>query len=134
MQQFPLTALVTLLSLLLYVAMMLGVSWARRKYAVAPPAMTGDVRFERSVRVHANTLESLAVYLPSLWLFAAWWGDGLAAAMGIVWIVGRLIYWLGYSRGSGLRRLGFPIQGAANIGLLLGALLGVLRGLLEFIP
>ena len=131
MQQFPLTSLATVCALLLYIALMLSVSAARRKYKIAPPAVVGDPQFERHVRAHANTLESLAIFLPSLWLFASWWGDLPAATLGAIWIVGRLIYWAGYVRGSSLRRVGFPIQGAANTILLLGALVGVLQSLTE---
>jgi glutathione S-transferase len=127
MQQFPLTALATLLALLLYIVLMLSVSAARRKYKIPPPALTGQPDFERRVRVHANTLESLAVFLPSLWLFTSWWGDQLAAALGFLWIFGRVIYWIGYLSDSILRRVGFPIQGAANIILLLGAFAGVVQ-------
>jgi len=129
MQQFPMTALVTLLALLFYIILMLAVSWARRKYGIAPPAMIGNEHFERHVRVHANTLESLVVFLPSIWLFAAWHGDHLAALLGVIWIVGRLVYWKGYVEGSALRRIGFPVQGAANILLLVGAFIGVVQSL-----
>jgi hypothetical protein len=58
-QQFPWTALITLLALLLYMGMIIGVGRARAKYKIAAPAMTGDAAFERHFRVHMNTLESL---------------------------------------------------------------------------
>ncbi len=55
--------------------MMISAGRARGRYKIAAPAMTGDPMFERHVRVHANTLESLPFFLPSLWLFASYWGD-----------------------------------------------------------
>jgi glutathione S-transferase len=129
-QQFPWTALVTLLALLLYMGMIIGVGRARAKYKIAAPAMTGDAAFERHFRVHMNTLESLPIYIPALWLFASHWGDQRAAAIGAFWIVGRVIYWAGYVRDPRSRSLGFGIQGATNLVLLLGALFGVAQILL----
>ena len=54
-----------------------------------------------------NTLEWMPIFLPSLWLFAIYISDGIAAALGLVWIVGRILYMTGYSqaaekRGTGL--------------------------------
>ena len=69
MQQYSLVAIVTLLSLLVYMWMVTRVGGARRKTGIAAPAMTGDPHLERNIRVHYNTLEALPVYLTSLWLF-----------------------------------------------------------------
>ncbi len=69
-----------------------------------------------------NTLEWLPIFLPSLWLFAIYISDGLAAALGLVWIVGRVLYMTGYSQAANKRSLGFGIQGIAVIVLWLGAL------------
>jgi uncharacterized membrane protein YecN with MAPEG domain len=131
MQQFPWTTLVTLLALLVYMSMIIGVGQARRKYKIAAPAMTGDAVFERHFRVHMNTLESLPIYLPCLWLFASHWGDQLAAAIGGLWIAGRLIYWASYVRDPKSRSLGFQIQAFSNVALLLGALVGVIQVLIR---
>jgi hypothetical protein len=54
-----LTAIVTLLVLLVYVYIGLTVSAMRDKYGVAPPAVAGPAEFERAFRAHQNTLESL---------------------------------------------------------------------------
>jgi hypothetical protein len=40
-----------------------------------------------------NTLEWMPLFLPSLWLFAMYLGDASAAALGAIWIVGRILYW-----------------------------------------
>ena len=130
MNQYPWTALVTLLALVVYAGMIVGVGQARTKYKIAAPATTGDPDFERHFRVHMNTLESLPMFLPSLWLFASHWGDALAAGIGAFWIVGRLLYWSGYVRDPKTRSLGFGIQGLATLGLLFGALFGVARSLI----
>jgi uncharacterized membrane protein YecN with MAPEG domain len=122
MMQHRWTALVTLLSLLAYFGMSLQVARARGKCGIHAPAMTGDPRLERAVRVHYNTLEWLPIFLASLWLFAIYWNELVAAGLGLVWIAGRLIYAAGYMADPAKRSTGFLIQFVASAALLLGAL------------
>jgi len=116
------TALVTLLTLLVYFWMSLQVGRARGTSGIKPPAMTGDPRLERAVRVHYNTLEWLPIFLASLWLFAIYWNELVAAGLGIVWIVGRLLYAVGYMADPAKRSTGFLIQFVACAVLLFGAM------------
>ena len=116
------TAIVTLLSLLVYFWMSLQVGRARGKSGINPPAMTGDPLLERAVRVQSNTLEWLPIFLASLWLFALYWNELVAAGLGIVWIIGRLLYSAGYMADPAKRSTGFLIQFLAGAALLLGAL------------
>jgi glutathione S-transferase len=116
------TALVTLLALLVYFWMSLQVGRARGKCGIKPPAMTGDELLERAVRVQSNTLEWLPIFLVSLWLFAVYWNELVAAAIGIVWIIGRLVYSVGYMADPAKRSTGFLIQLLACAVLLFGAL------------
>jgi uncharacterized membrane protein YecN with MAPEG domain len=122
MQPHTHVAIVTILALLLYFWMGLQVAGARRKSGIAAPAMTGDPLLERAVRVHYNTLEWLPLFLTGLWLFAIYWSDLVAAALGLVWIVGRVVYSAGYMADPGKRSTGFLIQLLATVALLLGAL------------
>jgi uncharacterized membrane protein YecN with MAPEG domain len=122
LQTHALVAIVTILALLLYAFMSFRVGQARTKYGVPAPAITGNPDFERVFRVHANTLEWLPIFLPSLWLFALAWSDLVAAAIGLVWIVGRWLYMTGYAREAKARSLGFGIQALATAVLLFGAL------------
>lgn len=122
MQSHAYVAIVTLLALLTCAWMSLQVAVARKRSGVQAPAMTGDPVLERTIRAHANTLEWLPLFLPSLWLFALYWSDLIAAVLGLLWIVGRVIYQLGYVRDPAKRELGFLIQAAATAGLLFGAL------------
>jgi glutathione S-transferase len=115
------TALVSILALLVYFWMSVQVGRARGKSGIAAPAMTGDPLLERAIRVHINTLEWLPLFLTGLWLFAIYWDELVAAALGLVWIVGRLIYSAAYMADPGKRSLGFLIQFAAAMILLLGA-------------
>jgi uncharacterized membrane protein YecN with MAPEG domain len=116
------TAIVTLLTLLVYFWMSLQVGQARGKSGISPPAMTGDPLLERAVRVHYNTLEWLPIFLVSLWLFAIYWNELVASGLGIVWIVGRLAYSAGYMADPARRSTGFLIQLLACAVLLVGAL------------
>ena len=123
MHFYPLVAIVTLLALLVYFYMGLQVGQGRAKYGVAAPATTGNPDFERLFRVQMNTLEWLPLFLVSLWLFAVSWNfDLVTAAIGLVWIVGRILYLTGYARAAEARSLGFGIQALATGVLLFGAL------------
>ncbi|ATQ44695.1 MAPEG family protein [Caulobacter mirabilis] len=122
MQPHAYVAIVTLLSLLVYAWMGIRVARARAKSGIAAPVMTGDPILERHIRVQANTLEWLPIFLPSLWLFALYWNDLAAAVVGAIWIVGRIVYALGYVADPKKREAGFLIQTLACAVLLFGAL------------
>ena len=116
------TAFVTCLAILFYFFTSVQVSRARAAFGIKVPAITGNPDFERVFRVQMNTLEWMPIFLPSLWLFALYINDALAAALGLVWIAGRVLYMTGYSQAAAKRGLGFGIQAAAAILLWLGAL------------
>ena len=121
MQPHSYVALVTVAALLVYVWMGIRVGQARAKCGIAAPAMSGDPILERHIRAHYNTLEWLPPFLAGLWLFAIYWNDLVAAAQGVVWIVGRILYALGYVADPKKREAGFLIQLAATAVLLFGA-------------
>jgi glutathione S-transferase len=116
------TALITLLSLLFYFYTTTRVSKARAEFGVKVPAISGNPDFERVFRVQMNTLEWLPIFLPSLWLFAIYVSDWIAAVIGLVWIAGRVVYLIGYAQAAAKRGPGFGIQALAAGVLLLGAL------------
>ena len=116
------TALATCLAILFYFYTSILVSQARSKFGVKLPAISGNADFERVFRVQMNTLEWMPIFLPSLWLFAIYVSDGFAAALGAVWIVGRVLYVIGYSKATEKRGPGFAVQFLACAVLWLGAL------------
>ena len=122
MQTYYSVAVVTLLTGLVYFWMAAQVARAHSRTGILAPAMTGDPVLERTIRAHTNTLEWMPIFLPALWLFAIYWDSTTAAILGLAWIAGRIIYFLGYVAGPNKRRLGFFIQAAAAFALLLGAL------------
>jgi uncharacterized membrane protein YecN with MAPEG domain len=97
--------------------------------------MVGHPQLERAVRVQVNALEWMPIFLVTLWLFAglvpAPYGRWGASLMGIVWIVGRLIYQRGYMADPSKRSTGFMIQALACVVLLLGALGGAVWKLVQ---
>jgi glutathione S-transferase len=134
-----LVALVTLLSLALFFWMGADVARARARFGVPAPAVSGHPEFERYFRVQANTLEGIVLFLPCLWLFALTidglrgsdLGDKIGAALGLVWIIGRVIYMRSYVRDPASRGLGFGVQALASMLLLIGSLVAILWGLLK---
>ena len=124
-------AIVTLASLIVYIVTLVQVGRGRARYGVGAPAMTGHPEFERLVRVQANTLEGLIVYLPSLWLFAVYIEPRVAALLGLAWIVGRAVYARAYAKDPSTRSVGFGIQAFATLVLLFGALGGALWSLVR---
>jgi glutathione S-transferase len=123
-------ALITTLVLIQYLAVTAKVGWAREKYGVKAPATTGHPDFERCYRVQMNTLEQLVVFLPALWMFAGFWNSPkLAALLGLGWLVGRVLYAMGYYKASEKRALGFGISIFCTVILLLGSLVGVVKAM-----
>jgi len=93
---------------------------ARIRHAVPAPSMDGPEGFLRAHRVHMNTLEQLPLVLPPLWLCAVFLGDPWAAAGGLLWCLGRILYALGYYRDPAKREIGF-ILGMLACAMLIGA-------------
>jgi len=122
-----LSAIVTILAVLMYFYMGLRVGQMRGKHKIAAPAMTGNPEFERAVRVHMNTLEQIIVFLPLLWVATVYFRTlgWLPAVLGLVWIVGRILYMQGYMQAPEKRELGFAVAGLANLGLLILAIVGI---------
>ena len=121
------TAIVTVLVVLFYFFVATRVAAARIRFGVKLPAITGHPDFERIYRVQMNTLEWMPTFLPLLWLCAIYFSDGAAAVVGLIWIAGRVVYFLGYREAVEKRLPGFFIQSIACILLLIGAVIGIVR-------
>jgi uncharacterized membrane protein YecN with MAPEG domain len=117
--------LVGLLAVAQYLCFGFCVAMARGRYGVKAPATTGDERFERYYRVQMNTLELLAAFLPSLWIAAQYWNPLWMAAIGAVYLIGRLVYFRAYVRDPGSREIGFILSLGPIAVLLFAGLAGV---------
>ena len=119
------TAIVTLVAVALYSIFATRVAAARGKFGVKLPATTGNPDFERVYRAHINTLEWLPTFLVPLWLCAIYLDDRIAAGLGLVWIVGRIVYFTGYRQAVEKRMPGFLIQALTCLVLLIAAATGI---------
>ena len=123
--------LVIVLALLEFLLFGYAVGRARARYKVPAPAMSGHEVFDRYFRAQMNTLEQLVVFLPSLWLFAHYINAWAAVALGLLFIVGRALYFRGYVQAAESRHAGFVLSAIPNVTLLIGALIGVSRAILR---
>ena len=124
-----LPALTTLLALLWYVITSFQVGRMRVRYKVEAPATTGDPAFERAFRVQMNEIEQLVAFLPAMWIFA-WFGNPRWAAIACaIFIVGRILYALGYWVAAEKRSIGFGISFITMAVTWLAAMVSVIRWL-----
>lgn len=116
--------LVSGLVLLQYIAFAMLVGKARGKYGVKAPAVTGNEVFERYFRVQQNTLELMVVLLPAMWLFAHYVSAVWAATLGLLYFVGRIVYYRSYIANPAGRSAGFGLSFLPIVILVLGAMWG----------
>ncbi len=118
--------IVILLALILYNGLGMLVGRARAAHGVKAPAITGPEEFERTFRTHQNTLESLIVFVPAVWIFGTVVDPLWAAILGLVYLVGRIVYARGYIGAAEQRGPGMMISFIANVVLILGSLIGLI--------
>jgi hypothetical protein len=125
-----LVALVTLLLLLQYIIFQMLVGKARTEHGIKAPACTGHELFERAYRVQMNTLEQLIIVIPAMWICAEFFSPGVAAGLGLVYLVGRFVYRSGYVKDPESRGPGMIIGFVGYLGLIGCGLWGVIGQLL----
>ncbi|MBW2313047.1 MAG: MAPEG family protein [Deltaproteobacteria bacterium] len=123
-------ALVALAALLQYFYFGILVGRSRTRTGIAAPAVTGDPVFERTFRVQQNSLEQLVIFLPAAYLFAHYVSAMMAAAIGVLYVVGRAVYAAGYIHDANDRGKGFLLTVLAQAVLVTGSLFGALRAIL----
>ena len=121
--------LTILLALLEYMVMGGLVGRARAKHGIHAPAMTGHPDFERTNRVHVNTLENLIIFVPAVWIFASYVSVRWAAVLGFLFVAARAVYAVGYLKAAEKRGIGAGITGMVEIVLVVGSLIGLARAL-----
>jgi len=122
--------IIAVLALLQYFYFGARVGKARGQYGIKAPAISGHEVFERHYRVHQNTLEVLALFLPALYLFAHTVSATWATALGGVYLLGRIIYARSYLREPSSRGPGFGLSVLPALVLLLGTLVAAIMALL----
>jgi glutathione S-transferase len=124
------SAAVTCLALLTYFVLVGLAGQARSKYGIKAPAVAGHEQYERAYRVQMNTLENMAFFLPSMWLYAIYLNDAGAAVGGVIWVAARIYYAASYLRDPATRGPGALLTVLAQFGLFLGAAYGIVKALL----
>jgi len=105
---------------------MVLVGVARGKCDVKAPATTGNEIFERHYRVHQNSLEQAITFFPLLAICAFTANPVVAACIGAMYLLGRIIYGITYAKDPSKRTVGFLIGFLAQIALLLIGLYNVI--------
>lgn len=122
--------IVTMLALTETAVFGLRVGAARGKYGVAAPATTGNDMFERHYRVHYNTLEMMVLFVPAAWAFGYYVSYLWAAGLGVVYIIGRIVYAVTYVRDPASRGPGVLLSVVPTWILIAGGLIGAVLHLL----
>jgi glutathione S-transferase len=122
-----LTGLVTLLAILIAIGTAILVARTRTVTGIQPPAMSGDPRMERALRVQGNTVEGFIVFLPALWLAALYFQGWAPPIIGLVWCLGRITYAVGYMSDASRRHVGFGICIFAVLILVILAAIGIVN-------
>jgi len=66
-----------------------------------------------------------------LWIFSIFVNAIAANILGVIWIIGRILYAWGYYTEAGKRGPGFAINSLTTLILMLGSLLGIGKSLLN---
>ncbi len=122
--------LIVLLALLQFLYFTTRVGLSRGKYSINAPACEGDEIWNRIFRVQQNTMEQLIMLIPASYAFAHYLSPVWVLAPGVVFIAGRFLYSAQYLKDPKTRGPGMMLTMLANAVLILGALFGLLKGML----
>ena len=122
-------AIVIILAVIEYIVFGILVGRARGRYGIKAPATTGHEVFERYFRVHQNTLETLMAFIPGIALFALFVDPKWAAGIGLIYVIGRIVYLRSYVADPAKRSAGFGLSMLPILALLIGGLIGAIRNL-----
>ena len=125
-----LVAVVIALALIEYAIFSMLVGKARGTYGIDAPAISGLPTFERYYRVNQNTLEALISFIPGMVLFAYYVSADVAAGLGALFLIGRVLYLRAYVADPKSRTLGFVLGYIPTQILVIGGLIGAAMKLL----
>ena len=107
---------------------------ARARFGVKAPATTGNEHFDRAFRVQMNTLEQLAGFLPALYIASQFWPPTYVSAVGIVYLVGRFVFWRSYIADPRSRSMGFLLTVLPTLLLLTAGIVGAVARIASNAP
>ncbi|XP_014343531.1 leukotriene C4 synthase [Latimeria chalumnae] len=132
LEEIVFLAAVTILGVLEQAFFSLQVIYARRKYSVSPPSITGPPEFERIFRAQVNSSEYFPIFLAVLWVSGLFVNQGVASCCGLLYLYGRYQYFTGYSH-SAQGRLAPMYFSARILWILIGlSVLGLLNCFLSY--
>ena len=117
--------LVVLIAMVEYMVFILIVGATRNKHGVAAPATTGNANWERLYRIQVNTTEQLVLFIPAIYGFAHYVSETWAAGLGSIFLIGRIVYFVGYRKAGDKRIVGAVITTWPSYILTIGALVGL---------
>ena len=123
--------LITLLVAVEYFFLAVMVGKSRSETGVHAPDCVGDEKFERVFRVQQNTLEQLIIFFPALWIFGYYVSATIGAALGVLFLIGRIMYARGYVQDPAKRAPGFILASLATLALIVGGLVGAIGALIN---
>ena len=113
---------IVMLALIQYFYFSIEVGRARGRFGVAAPATTGNEEFERYFRVQQNTLEQLVMFIPAIYATAYYGNPLYAAAAGVVFLVGRMLFFRSYVKDPASRTVGFLLSMVPTLGMVIASL------------
>ena len=125
----PYVDIVTALAIIQFIFFGFQVGRARGRYGIKAPSITGNEVFERHFRVQQNTLEVLILVIPALYLFSRYYNPLWAAALGVVYLVGRTLYAISYVKDPAKRGPGYGLTVLPVLILVAGFGFGAVRQL-----
>jgi len=121
---------IVMLALIEYLYFAVAVGRARVRHGVDAPAVSGDENFERFFRAHQNTMEQLVAFVPAIYAAAYYANELAATALGLVFLISRVLYFRAYIAEPGRRGLGMLGGMVALVLLIAMALVGATRAAL----
>jgi glutathione S-transferase len=121
------TVLITIVALVYTFILSARVGARRLKLGIDAPAISGQAEFDIAFRIHMNTIEQLVLFIPMLWIAVTVVGDVWAAAIGAIWVIGRIIYAIGYTAGIDKRGPGMLITVLSTVALTVISFWGVVQ-------
>ena len=116
--------IVAVLAILQFFIFGILVGRARGQYGIHAPAVSGNEHFDRHFRVQMNTLEQLVGFLPALFIARQYWSNVLVAGIGVIYLIGRLVYRRSYLADPSKRGPGFLMTVIPTFTLLALGLIG----------
>ena len=113
---------IVMLALVQYFYFSIEVGRARGRFGVAAPATSGNEEFERYFRVQQNTLEQLVMFIPAIYATAYCGNPLYAAAAGVVFLVGRVLFFRSYVKDPASRTVGFLLSMVPTLGMVIASL------------